>query len=95
MQLGSIALFGMYLIVKFLGKEWINKILGWYFTFAGIGSVWKVSSCFPTTLLLLSYIFYLCDICSVLPLLLNGLMAKNAGRRLVDGSSVFPKGQKV
>lgn len=46
----------MYLIVKFLGKEWINKILGWYFTFAGIGSVWKVSSCFPTTLLLLSYI---------------------------------------
>jgi len=42
--LGSIVLFGMYLIVKFLGKEWINKILGWYFTFAGIGSVWKCST---------------------------------------------------
>jgi hypothetical protein len=30
--MGSVALFGMYLVVKYLGKEWINIILGWYVT---------------------------------------------------------------
>ncbi|EGO00270.1 hypothetical protein SERLA73DRAFT_180769 [Serpula lacrymans var. lacrymans S7.3] len=38
---GSIALLGMYLIVKYFGKEWINWFLGWYFSVAGVGSVWK------------------------------------------------------
>ena len=35
-------LFGLYLVVKYLGKEWINWLLQWYFTFAGVGSVGKV-----------------------------------------------------
>ena len=35
-------LVGLYLVVKFLGKEWISWFLGWYFTIAGVGSVWKV-----------------------------------------------------
>ncbi|KAH7914137.1 signal peptide peptidase-domain-containing protein [Hygrophoropsis aurantiaca] len=39
--IGSAALFGMYTIVKYFGKEWINWLLGWYFTIAGVGSVWK------------------------------------------------------
>ncbi|KAH7923719.1 hypothetical protein BV22DRAFT_1036005 [Leucogyrophana mollusca] len=39
--IGSLALFGMYTIVKYFGKEWINWLLGWYFTIAGVGSVWK------------------------------------------------------
>ena len=41
-QLGSVTLFGLYLVVKYLGKEWINWLLGWYFSIAGVGSVWKV-----------------------------------------------------
>ena len=41
MQIGSVVLFGLYLVVKFLGVEWINWLLGWYFTIAGVGSVWK------------------------------------------------------
>lgn len=41
-QLGSVVLFGLYLVVKFFGVEWINWLLGWYFTVAGAGSVWKV-----------------------------------------------------
>ncbi|TDL24176.1 hypothetical protein BD410DRAFT_786262 [Rickenella mellea] len=41
--LGSVTLFGLYLVVKFLGKEWINYLLGWYFTVVGVGSVWKSS----------------------------------------------------
>ncbi|KAG2342885.1 hypothetical protein BDR05DRAFT_885392 [Suillus weaverae] len=38
---GSVALFGMYGIMKYFGKEWINWILAWYFSIAGVGSVWK------------------------------------------------------
>jgi minor histocompatibility antigen H13 len=38
---GSVALFGMYAIIKFFGKEWINWLLAWYFSIAGVGSVWK------------------------------------------------------
>jgi minor histocompatibility antigen H13 len=38
---GSVALFGLYTIVKYCGKEWINYFLGWYFSIAGVGSVWK------------------------------------------------------
>jgi hypothetical protein len=41
-QAGSVALFGMYVIVKYFGKEWINWLLSWYFSIAGVGSVWKV-----------------------------------------------------
>ncbi|KAH0827482.1 signal peptide peptidase-domain-containing protein [Lanmaoa asiatica] len=38
---GSMALFGMYMVVTYVGKEWINWLLGWYFSIAGVGSVWK------------------------------------------------------
>lgn len=41
-QIGSVALFGLYIIVKKFGTEWINFLLGWYFSIAGIGSVWQV-----------------------------------------------------
>ncbi|KAH9911597.1 signal peptide peptidase-domain-containing protein [Fomitopsis serialis] len=39
--IGSVVLFCLYLVVKHFGKEWINWLLQWYFTFAGIGSVGK------------------------------------------------------
>ncbi|KAF8581601.1 hypothetical protein K439DRAFT_1636025 [Ramaria rubella] len=39
--LASGALLGMYLIFKYLGAEWINWILGWYFAIMGVGSVWR------------------------------------------------------
>ncbi|KAL1942090.1 hypothetical protein VTO73DRAFT_6620 [Trametes versicolor] len=39
--IGSAVLFGLYLIVKYFGKEWITWLLQWYFTFAGIGSFGK------------------------------------------------------
>ena len=42
-QIGSVLLFGLYLVVKYFGTEWINWLLQWYFTFAGVGSVGKVS----------------------------------------------------
>jgi minor histocompatibility antigen H13 len=29
------------LVIKYFGKEWINWLLGWYFSIAGVGSVWK------------------------------------------------------
>ncbi|KAG2756159.1 peptidase A22B, signal peptide peptidase [Suillus brevipes Sb2] len=38
---GSVALFGMYALMKYFGKEWINWLLMWYFSIAGVGSVWK------------------------------------------------------
>ncbi|TFK53594.1 hypothetical protein OE88DRAFT_1655794 [Heliocybe sulcata] len=41
---GSVVLFGLYLVVRYLGKEWINWLLGWYFAIAGVGSVWKAST---------------------------------------------------
>ncbi|THV05071.1 hypothetical protein K435DRAFT_816645 [Dendrothele bispora CBS 962.96] len=41
--IGSMVLFGLFLVIKFFGKEWINWFLGWYFSIAGIGSVWKSS----------------------------------------------------
>ncbi|KAG6862258.1 hypothetical protein C0995_002189 [Termitomyces sp. Mi166 len=40
---GSFVLFGFYLVIKYLGKEWINWFLGWYFSVAGVASVWKSS----------------------------------------------------
>ncbi|TFK25726.1 hypothetical protein FA15DRAFT_668246 [Coprinopsis marcescibilis] len=40
---GSVALVGLYLVVKYFGTEWINWFLGWYFSIAGVGSVWKAS----------------------------------------------------
>jgi len=39
--IGSALLLGLYLIVKYVGKEWINWLLQWYFTIAGVGSVGK------------------------------------------------------
>ncbi|KAH6913847.1 signal peptide peptidase-domain-containing protein [Coprinopsis sp. MPI-PUGE-AT-0042] len=48
---GSVALLSLYLIVKYLGTTWINWILGWYFSIAGVGSVWQSS------LSLLRYIY--------------------------------------
>lgn len=42
LQIGSVVLFGLYLIVKYYGKEWITWLLQWYFTIAGVGSVGKV-----------------------------------------------------
>jgi len=38
---GSMALFSLYMVVKYFGKEWINYLLGWYFSLAGVGSMWK------------------------------------------------------
>ncbi|KAH8119344.1 signal peptide peptidase-domain-containing protein [Phellopilus nigrolimitatus] len=49
--LGSVMLLGLYLVVKFLGVEWINWLLGWYFTIAGVGSVWKCSVSVTKTML--------------------------------------------
>ncbi|KAF8906564.1 hypothetical protein CPB84DRAFT_1770102 [Gymnopilus junonius] len=40
--IGSVALVGLYMIVKYLGEVWINWLLGWYFAGAGVGSVWNV-----------------------------------------------------
>jgi len=39
--MGSMALLGLYTAVKYFGKEWINWLLGWYFSVTGVGSVWK------------------------------------------------------
>ncbi|KAJ4483461.1 peptidase A22B, signal peptide peptidase [Lentinula aciculospora] len=39
--IGSVVLFGLFVVIKYFGKEWINWLLGWYFSVAGIGSVWK------------------------------------------------------
>lgn len=41
--LGSCVLVTMYAVVKYLGTEWINRLLGWYFAFAGAGAVWQAS----------------------------------------------------
>ncbi|KAK7057203.1 minor histocompatibility antigen H13 [Favolaschia claudopus] len=39
--IGSVTLVGMYLVVKYLGTAWINWLLGWYFSLAGVGAVCK------------------------------------------------------
>ncbi|QRW24174.1 signal peptide peptidase domain-containing protein [Rhizoctonia solani] len=39
--LGSIMLGGLYLAFKYLGEEWINKLLGYYFCVMGTGCVWS------------------------------------------------------
>ncbi|WWC88039.1 uncharacterized protein L201_002942 [Kwoniella dendrophila CBS 6074] len=36
---GSVALLGLFLIIKYVGKEWINTILGVYFTGAGMFAI--------------------------------------------------------
>ncbi|KZT10619.1 uncharacterized protein LAESUDRAFT_671953 [Laetiporus sulphureus 93-53] len=38
---GSMVLFGLYVVVKYLGEGWINWLLQWYFAVVGIGSVAK------------------------------------------------------
>jgi len=42
--IGSAVLGGLFLIIKYFDREWINFLLGLYFSFAGVGSVWKVRS---------------------------------------------------
>ncbi|KAF8517665.1 signal peptide peptidase-domain-containing protein [Gautieria morchelliformis] len=42
--LASAALLGLYLVFKYLGKEWVNWLLGWYFAVIGVGTVWKTSA---------------------------------------------------
>lgn len=39
--IGSVVLCGLYYVIKYFGKEWINWLLGWYFALAGVGSLWK------------------------------------------------------
>ncbi|KAG7449554.1 peptidase A22B, signal peptide peptidase [Guyanagaster necrorhizus] len=41
--IGSGTLLGLYTIIQYFGKEWINWLLGIYFSIAGMGSVWKSS----------------------------------------------------
>ncbi|KAK0461132.1 signal peptide peptidase-domain-containing protein [Desarmillaria tabescens] len=41
--IGSVTLFALYMIIQYFGKEWINWLLGMYFSVAGMGSVWKSS----------------------------------------------------
>ncbi|KAF7361902.1 Minor histocompatibility antigen H13 [Mycena venus] len=41
--IGSATLVGMYAVVKYFGTAWINWLLGWYFSVAGVGAVWKSS----------------------------------------------------
>jgi len=41
--LGSVALVGLYTLVRYLGEAWVNWLLGWYFAIAGVGSVWNSS----------------------------------------------------
>jgi hypothetical protein len=48
-------LFGLYLIVKYLGTEWINWALQWYFTVAGVGCGGKVGSSFLVIISRISY----------------------------------------
>ena len=45
-QFGSFALYGLYMIIKHYGSEWINFVLKWYFVATGVGSVWAVSIIF-------------------------------------------------
>ena len=42
-QVGSFTLYGLYLVIKYYGSEWINIVLKWYFVTTGVGSVWSVS----------------------------------------------------
>ncbi|KAI6169310.1 signal peptide peptidase-domain-containing protein [Pisolithus thermaeus] len=42
---GSVALFGTYLLVQYFGKEWLNRLLGWYLSFVGAGCVWRCLVC--------------------------------------------------
>lgn len=39
--IGSVALFATYLLVQYFGKEWLNRLLGWYLSFVGAGCVWR------------------------------------------------------
>ncbi|GLB37097.1 putative presenilin, signal peptide peptidase, family protein [Lyophyllum shimeji] len=41
--LGSAALFGLYTVIRYFGREWINWFLGCYFSLTGVMSVWKTS----------------------------------------------------
>lgn len=41
--MGSVLLVGLFLVLKYLGKEWINWLMSLYFGFAGLYSVPHVS----------------------------------------------------
>jgi hypothetical protein len=58
--LGSCMLFGLYLLLRYLGPEWVNEILRYWFAVVSWGAVFKVS-----TLACLIYIQYVqcTDIC--------------------------------
>ena len=43
MQIGSVVLVGLFLVVKYLGKEWINWLMSLYFGLAGLYGVPHVS----------------------------------------------------
>ena len=43
LQMGSAVLLGLYTVIKYFGKEWINWFLGYFFAINGVVSVWKVS----------------------------------------------------
>ena len=39
---GSCMLFGLYLLLKYFGTEWVNEILRYWFAFMSWGAVFKV-----------------------------------------------------
>ena len=43
--LGSVVLGSLFLAFKYLGKDLINRILGYYFVLVGTGGVARVSFC--------------------------------------------------
>ncbi|KAI6026196.1 signal peptide peptidase-domain-containing protein [Pisolithus microcarpus] len=43
--IGSVVLFGTYLLVQYFGKEWLNRLFGWYLSFVGAGCVWRSLVC--------------------------------------------------
>ncbi|KAF8658336.1 hypothetical protein AX16_002102 [Volvariella volvacea WC 439] len=52
--IGSVALFGLYLAIKYFGTEWINWFLKWYFSIISVG---KDKSATVNNILALSFAF--------------------------------------
>lgn len=42
--IGGSVLLGFYFAMRYLGREWINWIIGWYFAATGVLAVWKTST---------------------------------------------------
>lgn len=85
-QIGSVVLFGLYLIVKFYGKEWITWLLQWYFTVAGVGSVSKVCI-FRSLTHVVSDVWTV--VVSPLSPYHDGSLAKHIGKTSTSSSSRF------